>query len=165
MNAGAFGGEIADRLVNIEAICPKGKQVVFQTRDVGFGYRTAKGLEDHVILYCSFLLDTCSPQAIADRRRMLLQQRREIQPLRYPSCGSVFRRREGVLPGRLIDEAGCKGLRIGDALVSRKHANFIINGGGATARDIWSLIQEVKKRVKDQFGIELELEVQAVGRF
>jgi UDP-N-acetylmuramate dehydrogenase len=93
----------------------------------------------------------------------ILSRRKEKQPLSFPSAGSVFKRPPGDFAGRLIEEAGCKGLRIGDAMVSKKHANFIVNVHYATAQDVLRLIDEVRDKVYQRFGVELELEIHLVG--
>ena len=103
------------------------------------------------------------PAAIRRRMDDLMARRRQSQPLEYPSAGSTFKRPEGYFAGRLIEEAGCKGLTVGGAQVSEKHAGFVINTGGATCEDVLSLMAEVQRRVKESSGVMLEPEVRIVG--
>lgn len=163
MNAGAFVGEIGDRVIRVDAIDGSGKRIQISQEAAGFGYRRADGLEGKVLLGCWIWVDWEEPESLAAKRQEYLTRRAEKQPLEYPSCGSVFKRPPGDYAGRLVEAAGCKGLKIGRAMVSPKHANFIVNLGGATANDIYSLISEVQNRVYKQFKVWLELEVKLVG--
>ena len=166
MNAGAFTGEIADKLLDIQAVRKEdGKKVTLSKTDIGFGYRKATGMEKYIALSCRIELQEEPRETIVDRRIDILKRRAEKQPLEYPSCGSVFKRPPGTYAGKLIEEAGMKGFRIGNAQIPLKHANFILNLGGATARDVFSIIQETKRRVKEKSGIDLECEVELVGNF
>lgn len=166
MNAGAWGGELGDRVEEIEALDPEGKMKRLGREDVSFVYRGVKGLEGCVILGACLHLDNVDSRSIASERKRLQALRREKQPLNLPSCGSVFKRYTGAAPpGELIEKAGCKGLRKGRAEVSQKHANFIVNLGGATAENVRHLILEVRKRVLHRFGLKLALEVEMVGVF
>ena len=113
----------------------------------------------------SFLLKKGETGEIEARMKELTERRREKQPLEYPSAGSTFKRPEGDFAGRLIDEAGLRGLRLGGAMVSEKHCGFIINYDHASARDIYELIEEVRKRVFEHSGVMLEPEVKMLGRF
>ena len=163
MNAGAFGGEISDRLRWIEGIAPDGTMQRWAKSGVDFGYRRAGGLEDRIVVEAAFDLTKTDAALLTARRKEIIQKRNARQPLEVPSAGSVFKRPEGDYAGRLIEASGCKGLRVGDAMVSPKHANFIVNMGKATASDVRTVIERVRERVEQKFGIELELEIQLVG--
>ena len=116
-----------------------------------------------VVTDVTLSLSPGDPSALRERMEALSRARREKQPLEYPSAGSTFKRPEGLFAARLIDECGLRGLRVGNAQVSEKHAGFIINLGGATARDILTLITEVTRRVQDATGVHLEPEVRILG--
>ena len=164
LKAGAFGGEIGDRIVTVDVLDPMGERDCRGEKEMTFHYRGVKGLEGCVVLSCCLSLDRVASREVAEERKRLRLLRKEKQPLNLPSCGSVFKRSPGALPpGALIEKAGCKGLRQGGAEVSRLHANFIVNTGAATARDVRCLIRDVRRRVIDQFGIELTPEVELVG--
>ena len=165
MNAGAFTGEVSDPLQCIQAIDRTGRIVQLEKSSIDFGYRRADGLESYIVTGATFALFEEDPDVIAGRRQEILQRRSEKQPLEYPSAGSVFKRPQGDYAGRLIEAAGCKGWRVGDAMVSPKHANFIVNLGHATASDVLSLIRKVQIQVREQFDVELELEIKLVGDF
>jgi len=139
--------------------------VQLEKSSIDFGYRRADGLESYIVTGATFALFEEDPDVIAGRRQEILQRRSEKQPLEYPSAGSVFKRPQGDYAGRLIEAAGCKGWRVGDAMVSPKHANFIVNLGHATASDVLSLIRKVQIQVREQFDVELELEIKLVGDF
>ncbi len=163
MNAGAFVGEIGDRVVFIDAMTYDGQIMRIKGEDAGFAYRRADKLQDKIMLGCQLQLIDGSRTELQKSRENYLTQRSARQPLDYGSCGSVFKRPPGNFAGTLIEQAGCKGLRIGGAMVSPKHANFIINYDKATARDIYQLIQEVQNIVYRRFDIWLELEVKLLG--
>ena len=163
MNAGAFGGEISDRLRWIDGIAPDGTIERWAKSDVDFGYRRAGGLEDRIVVEAAFDLTKTDAALLITRRKEIIRKRNARQPLEVPSAGSVFKRPAGDYAGRLIEAAGCKGLRVGDAMVSPKHANFIVNVGKATASDVLTVIERVRERVEQKFGVVLELEIQLVG--
>jgi len=163
MNAGAFGTEIGDRVAWVEGLDSDQRLLRLGRGEIGFGYRTARGLGELVLLRCELELAAGEPGELAARRKEILEQRAAKQPLACPSCGSVFKRPPGDYAGRLIEAAGCKGLRRGGAVVSDKHANFILNEDGATAADIRWLIDEVRQRVLEHSGVELQTEVILVG--
>ncbi len=163
MNAGAFAGEIGDRVIEIEAMSQDGQFLSIPVEEAGFGYRRADSLGDKIILGCNLKLDKGNQVVLAESRREYLKERSVKQPLDYGSCGSVFKRPPGAYAGSLIEKAGCKGMKIGGAMVSPKHANFIINYQNATARDIFQLIQKIQSIVYHKFKIWLELEVKLVG--
>ena len=163
MNAGAFGGEIGDRVLWVEALNRQGRRRRISREQAGFGYRRATGLRDLILLGCRLHLEEGSPDQLRQQRQAIVLRREKNQPLDYPSCGSVFKRPPGEYAGRLIERAGAKGLRVGGAMVSPKHANFILNVAGATARDIFHLIVTVQQRVYRQTGVWLAPEVKFIG--
>ncbi|MCM2267283.1 MAG: UDP-N-acetylmuramate dehydrogenase [Elusimicrobiales bacterium] len=165
MNAGAFGQETFDRLKAVEALDPEGRPVRLEKKDIPHGYRSTQGLERLIIISASFEFTPGEPGVLLQDRSCVLASREVKQPLDLPSAGSVFKRPPGDYASRLIDAAGLKGLRVGGAAVSAKHAGFIVNAGGATAADIYALIGEVKARVKAASGVELELEQILLGEF
>jgi len=162
MNAGAFGGETWNHVEAVETIDRRGQRRQRARGDYEIGYRTVRGPGTEWFLSATFRFepDAESSQATI---KALLAKRNASQPLGIPSCGSVFRNPPGDFAGRLIEQAGLKGRRIGGALVSEKHANFIVNAGKATAADIEALIEEVKATVLERSGVRLEPEVRIVG--
>ena len=165
MNAGAYGGEMSQIVTRVDAVSlHDGKPVRFDAKNLGFSYRHSAMMDANVIVTdVTIQLEPADPAAIAARTQELLAARREKQPLEYPSAGSTFKRPEGLFAAKLIDDAGLRGLRIGDAQVSEKHAGFIVNRGSATAKDILALMDEVSHRVREQFGVTLEPEVRILG--
>ena len=165
MNAGAYGGEMSQVVTRVDAIARSdGKSIRFEGRALGFAYRHSAMMDAGVIVTdVTLRLTPGDPDAIARRTEELLVARREKQPLEYPSAGSTFKRPEGAFAAKLINDAGLKGLRIGDAQVSEKHAGFIVNLGSATASDILALMAEVQSRVLAASGITLEPEVRILG--
>ena len=160
MNAGAYGGEMKDVVEEVTLLLPEGVQR-FSGAEMAFGYRHSF-LSEHpeaVAIRARFRLPPGDESAIRERMRELMGKRRASQPLEYPSAGSTFKRPEGYFAGTLIDQCGLKGLTVGGAQVSEKHAGFVINRGGATAADILALIQEVQRRVLAEKGVMLQPEV------
>ncbi|MGQ9498027.1 MAG: UDP-N-acetylmuramate dehydrogenase [Desulfotomaculales bacterium] len=164
MNAGANGGAMADVVTGILAVTPAGETATLGREDLVFGYRES-------ILQATSLIVVEALLALAPREKDRIRsemeaglaRRKATQPLAYPSAGSVFKNPPGQAAGHLIELAGAKGLRVGKAQVSQKHANFIINLGGATAADIYELINRVRELVYHKTGISLELEVKVLG--
>ncbi len=163
MNAGAFGGEIWQRVAWVETVDRFGQLHKRQKREFKIGYREVKGVAGEWFLAAHLKLERGDSAETVTHIRQLLDQRAATQPTRQPSCGSVFRNPEGDYAARLIEAAGLKGRRVGGAEVSEKHANFIINSGGATAADIEALIALVQQEVERQSGIHLKTEVHRVG--
>lgn len=164
MNAGAYGGEVAQVLKSALAINRQGEIVTFEGEDLKWGYRKSVfSGGGYVILEARFGLQPGSYEAIKGEMDRLTELRESKQPLEYPSCGSVFKRPPGRFAGQLIQESGLQGTRIGGAEVSRKHAGFIINADNATASDYIGLIRHVKETVNEKFGVELETEVEIIG--
>ncbi len=165
MNAGAYGGEIADILKNITIVNRDGEMIELENDQCGFGYRTSHLPEGSVIVSARFELSYGDPAEIGQKMKENLLARSKSQPLEFPSAGSVYKNPEGDYAGRLIEQAGLKGARVGTAEVSDKHANFIINRGGATASDVYRLMRKIEKEVFEQFGIRLLREIRLLGEF
>ncbi|WP_310550473.1 UDP-N-acetylmuramate dehydrogenase [Paenibacillus glufosinatiresistens] len=164
MNAGAYGGEIADVLHSALAVNPEGKLVKLGGEALSWGYRSSIFAEGgYLVLEARFALKEGDRADIREKMDHLTELRESKQPLEYPSCGSVFKRPPGRYAGQLIQESGLQGTRIGGAEVSRKHAGFIVNAENATAGDYISLIHHVRATVLEKFGVELETEVRIIG--
>ncbi len=163
MNAGAFGTEIGDRVVTVRGLTREGQAVEVPRDNAGFDYRTAAGLAELILLGCDLQLETGDAVKLKETREEIIARRESRQPLDYPSAGSIFKRPPGDYAGRLVEAAGCKGMREGGAEVSVKHANFILNRGSATAADIHILMERVRGRVFEQFGVRLDTEVLFIG--
>jgi len=171
MNAGAYGGEMSQVVTEVIFMDEKGEQVHLSREECQFSYRHS--IFDHhpewLILWVQVAVEPGDPEAIRSRMAELAERRRAKQPLDLPSAGSTFKRPAPLPDGTpvyaaaLIEQAGCKGLQIGGAQVSPKHAGFIVNTGGATCADILALAAEVRRRVREHSGVELELEVKTLG--
>ena len=160
MNAGAYGSQISAVLTSSEYLTRDGEILTRNAEDHKFGYRTSiYRSTDDIILSAEFTLLPGDPEEIAAKAKKNMDSRRSKQPLEFPNAGSVFKRPEGAFPGALIEEAGLKGLRIGGAEISEKHANFIVNKGNATADDILRLTETAQNKVYQKFGILLETEI------
>jgi UDP-N-acetylmuramate dehydrogenase len=164
MNAGAYGGQIGSHVSEIVVVTSRGRMSIRKKEDLRFSYRRLEMERGGVILRVRFRLRLDSEEDVAERIAGYLKKRRGNQPLEYPSAGSVFENPPGDHAGRLIEKAGLKGERIGGAMISEKHANFIVNTGGATAKDILALLAFAQEKVKKETGIELEPELHVVGR-
>lgn len=162
MNAGAFGGETWDRVVRVETLDRHGARRTREKSEFEIGYRTVRGWPGEWFLTATFAFDADRHEESA-AIKSLLERRSQSQPLGRPSAGSVFRNPEGEHAGALIERSGLKGARIGGAMVSDKHANFIVNTGDATAADIEALIERVRAVVLEQTGVALEPEVRIIG--
>jgi len=164
MNAGAYGGEIKDVAVKTEFMRLDGTVEVYADDAQGFAYRSSAFQKlDGVILRTEFALTPSTEAEVRSRIKELADKRRAAQPLELPSAGSAFKRPQSGYAAALIDEAGLKGLRVGGAAVSEKHAGFIVNLGGATAADVLALIKLVRQRVYDRSGVLLEPEIRLWG--
>jgi UDP-N-acetylmuramate dehydrogenase len=161
MNAGAHGGEISDHLTEVEVIHDGVLQRIKKDQD-SFSYRRSRFAGD-VVLEASFQLEHGDKEKLSAIRRECILKRNESQPLEYPNLGSMFKNPPNTFAARLIEQAGLKGKRVGDAQVSEKHANFIVNRGQAKAADIVTLIDLIKRTVYQNSGLKLELEVKMVG--
>lgn len=162
MNAGAHGSCFADVVFEVEALDWEGIFRRLDRSELRFSYRDSVLGEYVAATEILFALRRDDPQAVEERTKALYNQRRSTQPLSLPSAGCVFRNPDVGSAGRLIDELGLKGLRIGGARVSEKHANFIVGSEGATAADVLALIEEIRRRVKERTGIDLELEIKII---
>lgn len=166
MNAGAYGGEMKDVLVNVTVLDESGKVVKIEKADLELGYRTSIiARKGYIVLGAELELKHGSPNEIRGLMNELKEKRISKQPLEYPSAGSTFKRPEGHFAGKLIQDAGLRGFRVGDAMVSEKHCGFVINAGEATAAEVDSLMKQVSERVQEQFGVTLEPEVKRLGEF
>ena len=160
MNAGAYGGEISQVCKAVTVLERSGEIRELSCDEAAFGYRTSRFEKSGEIVLCArFSLIPASSDEIGAKMAELLQRRRASQPLEQPSAGSTFKRPVGGYAAALIDQAGLKGLRIGGAAVSEKHAGFVVNLGGATAADVRALIAQIQEKVKENSGIQLEPEV------
>ena len=162
MNAGAYDGEMSQVVRAVVCLTPNGETC--RVTELGFGYRHSL-FDDgsRLILRVEFALQPGDPAAIRGRMDELIRRRREKQPLEYPSAGSTFKRPPGGYAAALIDQCGLKGLRVGGAQVSEKHAGFLINLGGASCADIVALMDKVRDEVYRRTGVELEPEVKTLG--
>lgn len=164
MNAGAYDGEISSVVDQVTAVGPDGTVQICSATDIRFGYRHTIFQENHcVICEIRLKLHFGEREKIASVMADLTRRRESRQPLEWPSAGSTFRRPPGFFAGTLVEQAGCKGLRCGNAQVSEKHAGFIINAGQASAADVQELIHEVQERVKQHSGVDLWPEVIILG--
>ena len=166
MNAGAYGGEMKDVLTEVQVLTPEGESVWIPAEQMDLGYRHSCVAErGYAVLAAKMHLTAGDPAQIRAAMEDLAARRREKQPLEYPSAGSTFKRPEGYFAGKLIQDAGLRGFQVGGAQVSEKHCGFVINRDHATATDIWELCRQVQEKVREQFGVELQLEVRTVGEF
>ena len=166
MNAGAYGGEISRILESVTVLDEGGRLSKRQAEELELGYRTSRFQRTgEIVLEAEFLLVPGAQDEIRARMEELAKRRKEKQPLEYPSAGSTFKRPEGYFAGQLIEKAGLKGFCLGGAAVSEKHAGFVINKENATSADILALCEEVRRRVKENSGQDLELEVRLLGEF
>lgn len=163
MNAGAFGGETWNHVLLVETIDRQGHLHLRKPNEFKVSYRSVKGQSNEWFIAGHFQLTPGDKDTSLEQIRQLLDKRAATQPTGQPSCGSVFRNPDGDYAARLIETAGLKGVRIGQALVSPKHANFIINEGNASARDIEALIHHVAEQVAECHGVYLHREVHIVG--
>ena len=164
MNAGAYGGEVAQVLESVTFLDEAGEICTLPASACGFGYRKSIFSDRKcLILKARFHLNQGDPASIRARMEALAAKRREKQPLEYPSAGSMFKRPPGHFAAALIDQCGLKGFTVGGAQVSAKHAGFVINRGDAACADVLELVRQVRERVLAQTGVELELEVKMLG--
>lgn len=164
MNAGAYGGEVKDVIDYVTIITPEGEIKRLYKEELELDYRKSIiGRKRYIVLEAVFQLAEGDPAVIKEKMDDLTFQRESKQPLEYPSVGSVFKRPPGYFAGKLIQDSGLQGKGYGDAEVSTKHAGFIVNKGEATATDYLRTIDMVQRTVKENFGVELELEAKIVG--
>ena len=166
MNAGAYGGEMKDVLKSATVLSLDGRVFTLYNSELEVGYRTSViASKEYVVLEATYELQFGDKDAIRAKMDELKVQRVTKQPLEFPSAGSTFKRPEGYFAGKLIQDAGLRGFRVGGAQVSEKHCGFVINTGDATASDIKELIELVSDRVLKEFGVKLEPEVKMLGDF
>ena len=165
MNAGAWGGEISNCLESVELIDPDTNEVITVAKsEIDFSYRSSSFKNGSILLSALFNMDYSDKQIIEDNSKVAQFGRKDTQPLNYRSAGSVFKNPSKEQPaGMLIDQAGLKGLTIGGAQISEKHANFFINKENAKANDMLMLIKKAKNTVKEKFDVDMKLEVKLMG--
>jgi len=163
MNAGAWGKSTGDVVTTVEILTADGERGIMSGSQLQFGYRRAVLPAGAVVVKARFKGTPDRPEAIGERIRDYLERRKAGQPLDYPSAGSVFKNPPHDYAGRLIESVGLKGKRVGGAMISDKHANVIVNVGGARAEDILALMDTARQRVREQTGIDLEPEIKVVG--
>lgn len=166
MNAGAYGGEMKDVLVDATVLTPEGEVLVLKNEELELGYRTSViAKKNYIVLAATVKLNKGNKEAIRERMDELKVQRVTKQPLEYPSAGSTFKRPEGYFAGKLIQDAGLRGFQVGGAQVSEKHCGFVINKENATAADVVELMKQVADKVQEAFNVTLEPEVKRIGEF
>ena len=164
MNAGAFGGEISNCLDTINIMTMNGTSKTYKQSEIDFSYRHSTFPEDEILVSAAFTLKEKPAKEIQSQRAQASQGRKDTQPLKFRSAGSVFKNpKPDLAAGYLIDQAGLKGTRRGDAEISPKHANFFVNHGQAKAADVVALIRLAKKTVQKKFNVNLELEIKTLG--
>ena len=166
MNAGAYGGEMKDVLTEVTVMDEEGEIVTLPADKLELGYRTSIiKTAGYIVLEAKLQLKEGNPEVIRETMKDLTIRRTTKQPLEYPSAGSTFKRPEGYFAGKLVQDAGLRGFRVGDAMVSEKHCGFVINAGEATAAQVDELMKQVSAKVREQFGVTLEPEVKRLGEF
>ena len=163
MNAGAYGRELVDVLISAEALDSQGKPHRLEKKALGLSYRHCDVPEDWIFLGADLAVEVGEPAEIRARLTEIQAARESSQPIRARTGGSTFANPPGAKAWKLIERAGCRGLRVGGAMVSEKHANFLINSGNATAADIEALGENVRRRVHETSGIELRWEIRRIG--
>ena len=164
MNGGAYGGEVKDILVDCDVVRRDGTLVTLAVADLHYTYRHSELPEGAIVVAARFRGRPGEPAAIQAEMERIAASREASQPLRSKTGGSTFKNPDGHKAWQLVDAAGCRGLTLGGAQVSEKHTNFLINTGTATSAEIEALGDEVRRRVKDKSGVELEWEIQRVGK-
>ena len=164
MNAGAYGGEMKDIIVETKCLTPSGEIVTLSNEEQEFSYRHSIFMENrYIVLETKIKLQKGNKDEIKAKMDDYAQQRKEKQPISLPSAGSTFKRGTDFVTAKVIDECGLKGFSIGDAQVSTKHAGFVVNNGNATAEDVLRLIEHVQKVVLEKKGKKIELEIEVLG--
>jgi UDP-N-acetylmuramate dehydrogenase len=163
MNAGAYGGETKDVLIRANAISRTGEKVTFSNADMGYSYRHCSVPEEYIFTDALYQAKPGNKDEIAAEMESITDRREATQPIKSRTGGSTFKNPEGHKAWQLIDAAGCRGLAVGDAQVSELHCNFLINRGNATAADVEGLGEEVRRRVKENSGVQLEWEIKRIG--
>ena len=166
MNAGAYGGEIRQVLKSADVLTPGGEVLTLPVEEMKMGYRTSiVSKMDYVVLGAELVLSKGNKEDIRAKMDELKEKRVAKQPLEFGSAGSTFKRPEGYFAGKLIEDAGLRGFRVGNAQVSEKHCGFVINRGGATAQEVVELMETSVRRVEENSGVRLEPEVKRIGEF
>ncbi len=166
MNAGAYGGEMKDVLVEVTVMDADGNIFTIPAEKLELGYRTSIIKKaGYIVLEAKIRLKEGDQEAIRERMKELTIQRTTKQPLEFPSAGSTFKRPEGYFAGKLVMDSGLRGYQVGGARVSEKHCGFVINAGGATAKDVRTLMENVRDIVYEKYGVTLEPEVKFLGEF
>ncbi|MBP1710687.1 MAG: UDP-N-acetylenolpyruvoylglucosamine reductase [Deltaproteobacteria bacterium] len=163
MNAGAYGTEIKDVISSVTVVDGRGEKKILRREKIAFAYRRSNLPVDVIVCKACFILKKGNEAQIRERMAQIMKWRQEKHPLQYPSAGSVFKNLPGLPAGKLIEELGLKGMRRGDAQVSKQHANFIINKGRGTAQDVLTLITLIQEKARKERGVELETEVMIIG--
>ncbi len=163
MNGGAYGREVKDILIEAEVVLRSGERKTLALADLGYTYRHSELPDGAIVVSATFRGHPGEPSAIQSEMDRIASEREASQPLRSRTGGSTFKNPDGHKAWQLVDQAGCRGLRIGDAQVSEKHTNFLLNLGGASSAQIEALGEEVRRRVKEKSGVTLEWEIQRVG--
>ncbi len=165
MNAGAYGSEMERVVHRVDAVTAAGEALALGREELRFSYRETRLPKGAVVTRVGMALTPETPETADARMRAIMARRKESQPSGHPNFGSVFRNPPGDHAGRLIEASGLKGLRVGDAEVSRRHANFIVNRGGARAQDVRRLIERVCSEVESRFSVTLQTEVRFAGKW
>ncbi|HEX2793840.1 MAG TPA: UDP-N-acetylmuramate dehydrogenase, partial [Croceicoccus sp.] len=165
MNGGAYGREVKDILTSAEVVLRDGTPATLSLADLGYTYRHSDLPDGAIVVAATMRGEPGDPAAIQAEMDRISEAREASQPLRTKTGGSTFKNPPGTSAWKLVDEAGCRGLTVGDAQVSEKHTNFLINRGEATSADIEALGEEVRRRVHEKSGVTLEWEIRRVGKF
>ena len=164
MNAGAYGSEMKDLVIKTRYMTYDGKIKTLDLEAHKFEYRNSVFSKlDAIIIDTTIKAKKGNKEEIEEKMNEYSASRKSSQPLEYPNAGSTFKRKEGVITAKLIDECGLKGFSVGDAEVSTKHAGFVVNKGKATAKDVLDLVEHIKKEIKNKFNLDLELEILVIG--
>jgi len=163
-NAGTKEGSISQFVKEITVYDEKGREKSISSKELDFSYRKLSIPKKWTILSARLEFERTSPEVTIERVRGILEERTRTQPYNMPSAGCIFKNPKGLSAGKIIDELGLKGMRIRGARISTLHANFIVNEGGAKAKDVIALIDAVQKKVREEMGISLELEIEIIGR-
>ena len=163
MNAGAFGGEISNYLEYVSVITMSGDEKKYQQKDIKFNYRNSSFSDNEILINANFKFIFSDQKTVSKNKLKASGGRKSSQPLRFRSAGSVFKNPSEGAAGYFIDKAGLKGTKSGDAEISNVHANFFVNHGTATAKDVVRLINIARKKVYNEFGVMLELEIKTLG--
>jgi len=164
MNAGAYDGEMKDCVKSVKVLTRQGEILDLTNEEMNFGYRMSDvKVHNYIVLETTFAFEKGDPISIKEKTKDFTERRTSKQPLTLPSAGSMFKRPVGYYAGKLIDDSGLRGARIGDAQVSEKHCGFVVNRGQATCQEVLDLIEMVRKVVLDNYGVSLETEVRYLG--